>query len=91
MSFKEMKEKERIAEQASIGPGSFDGHLKPFGSGMSKVDFGKKYEWKPDSNPPLGLYNTTSAEKHTKDRKYETFISVSNGKKRPGDAPIDPG
>jgi hypothetical protein len=32
-------------------------HLKNFGEGLTKVDFGRKYEFKVDSNPPPGRYN----------------------------------
>ena len=30
---------------------------KDFGDIPQKVNFGSKYKWKPDSNPPPGYYN----------------------------------
>ena len=57
MTFKEYREKQRIAETSGLGPGCIDGHLKPFGGGMKRVDFGSKYVFKPDSNPGVGLYD----------------------------------
>jgi hypothetical protein len=36
-------------------PGSYDGHLTKFGSGMkSNATMGRKYEFKADSNPGVG-------------------------------------
>ena len=43
--------------------------IKKFGSDVNtKVNFGSKYKWKPDSNPPPGLYNTERAMTFTKPR-----------------------
>ena len=43
-------------------PGSYDGHLVPFGKHkMSNVTMGSKYEFKPDKNPPVGGYFTDRA------------------------------
>ena len=53
-SFAKMREEEKIAEQAHLGPGAIDGHLKPFASGMNKVGFGDKYQTKYDNNPAPG-------------------------------------
>jgi hypothetical protein len=46
MTFKEIREAQRIAETAGLGPGA-TGDPKPFGSDLPKVDFGRKYEFKP--------------------------------------------
>ena len=55
MTFKQMREMERIAEASNIGPGAFDGHIKPFGSDVkTKVTFGSKYEFKANANPAPG-------------------------------------
>lgn len=43
-----------------MGPEADDKHYKPFGSGMNKIDFGRKYEFKVDSNPKVGQYETDS-------------------------------
>jgi len=55
-----MREEERIAETANIGPGTFDGHIKPFGSNMNKIGMGSKYEYKYDNNPGPGEYDIES-------------------------------
>ena len=39
-----------------------------------KVNFGSKYEFKPDQNPGAGTYDPDPAQKHTKPRTYEAFI-----------------
>jgi len=49
------------------GPGHHDGHLDAFGSKIThKMDFGNKYVFKPDNNPPVGAYDIDTANKHTK-------------------------
>ena len=41
--------------------------VKDFGSDLkNRVTFGSKYKWKPDSNPPPGLYDIDRAQKLTK-------------------------
>ena len=42
-------------------PDADDKHLKAFGSELKGIDFGKKYEFKVDSNPVPGQYNTESS------------------------------
>mmetsp|Transcript_1434 Transcript_1434/g.1935 ORF Transcript_1434/g.1935 Transcript_1434/m.1935 type:complete len:294 (+) Transcript_1434:192-1073(+) len=47
--------------ESNPDPGQYDAHLTPFGSGLkSNVDIGKsaKYQFKPNSNPPPGLYES---------------------------------
>ena len=48
MTFREMREQQRIADKANLGPGCIDGHLKAFGEGMRGIDFGSKYVFRPD-------------------------------------------
>jgi len=48
MTFREMREQQRIAETANLGPGCIDGHLRAFGEGMHEIDFGSKYVFRPD-------------------------------------------
>lgn len=56
-----MREQERIAEAAKVGPGTTD-YSKPFGSDVTmKVDFGRKYDFKPNKNPPPGAYDPDAA------------------------------
>lgn len=43
--------------------------IKKFGSDVkNRINFGSKYSWKPDSNPPPGLYDTDKSLNHTKPR-----------------------
>jgi hypothetical protein len=75
LTYPEMRERERIAESANMGPGAHDGHLIPFGSDVHhKISMGSKYEFKPDKNPGAGTYDTTAAMKHVKPRAYEAMI-----------------
>tara|TARA_B110000285_G_scaffold187299_1_gene213007 strand:+ start:152 stop:481 length:330 start_codon:yes stop_codon:yes gene_type:complete len=62
LTFKEEREQERIAESSNMGPGAHDGHIIPFGAdNKSKVSMGRKYEFKPDTNPGAGHYDTDAA------------------------------
>ena len=57
--------------------------MKPFGSDVkNKTDFGQKYKFVPNSNPPPGLYDTEKGMKmiHPKTK----FMAVPN-KERLGD------
>ena len=45
------------AKPVERGPEADDKHVKIFGSGLNKIDFGRKYEFKVDSNPPPTRYN----------------------------------
>ena len=65
VSYAEFKEIERIKEQAHIGPGAHDPHKK-FGAELKKITIGGKYKWKPDGNPPPGLYDVESSMNMTK-------------------------
>lgn len=48
---KESKTFQRPPDQT---PDAGDAHLRSFGSGMKGVNFGRKYEFKVDSNPRPG-------------------------------------
>ena len=48
-------------QQNANDPGQYDGHLKPFASGLQNVDFGDKYKFVPKEGPPPGLYNPDEA------------------------------
>ena len=94
MTFKEQREAERIAETANIGPGSNTGHIKEFGADVHmKVNFGNKYEFKPDNNPPPGKYDVDAAMKLTKPKAYEAiFLSYKKQEGlKPGEQGPDPG
>jgi hypothetical protein len=43
------------------GAGHYDGHLTAFGADIkTNIGMGSKYEFKPDSNPPVGAYDPSS-------------------------------
>jgi len=48
----------------------YDAHLKPFGADITQnaVTMGSKYVFKPDSNPPVGGYDTERGYNATKFR-----------------------
>jgi len=48
--------------------GQYDGSMQQFGSGLNKVGFGAKYEFKADSNPAVGAYDVETAVQATKTR-----------------------
>lgn len=55
--------------------GLYDGHIKAFGSeNKSKMTIGGKYKWKPDSNPPPGLYEPDKAMSATLPKNRSTVI-----------------
>ena len=44
-------------------PDADDKHLKAFGSELKGIDMGKKYIFKPDTNPAPGQYETYKTKK----------------------------
>ena len=45
--------------------GQYDKHLTPFGADVKQtMTLGGKYKWKPDSNPPPGLYDVEAAKNY---------------------------
>jgi hypothetical protein len=61
VTFKQMREMQRMNEIAHLGPGYID-TLKPFGSDVKgSITFGNKYKFKPDQNPPVGAYEADKA------------------------------
>lgn len=71
VSYAEFKEIQRTKEVAHVGPGAHTPY-KEFGSDMTKVNFGSKYKWKPDNNPPPGLYDIDRAMNQTKPNMSST-------------------
>lgn len=87
LTYKEFKEKEREMEASNLGPGAHEVQ-KPFGSDIkTKIDFGRKYEFKPNQNPPPGLYNVDDADRLVKPKGYEAYIDP--GKARKADTLLD--
>lgn len=60
LAYKIGRDKEREIEASRVGPGYIDPY-KPFGSNVKGFTIGKKKDWKPDNNPPVGGYNTKRA------------------------------
>jgi len=58
------------------GPGHHDGHLDRFGSKVHhKMDFGNKYVFKPDRNPPPGAYDPESGHNMSKAKSRAAHIN----------------
>jgi len=92
MTFKEIREAQRIAETSHLGPGA-TGDLKPFGSDLKNIDFGRKYEFKPKEGPGVGQYDafTVNSIEIVKPRsKYHIIhpdLVPKKNKKEPTPAP----
>ena len=79
MTFKEMREQERLNETAFQAPGAYEEKIK-FGDGLQKVDFGRKYKFTPKEGPPPGQYNPDLAQKLVKPKAYEAYIDPNQAK-----------
>ena len=74
MTYKEMREQERLNEVANLAPGAYYDN-KPFGSDIKqKINFGSKYKFVPKEGPPPGLYNPDAADSQTKPKIREVLI-----------------
>lgn len=61
VSYQELRELQRIREVSHMGPGTHQ-PFKEFGSDVKhKMHFMGRKEWKPDSNPPPGIYDPSVA------------------------------
>jgi hypothetical protein len=83
----------RRPKENNPGPGHHDAHLTKFGSDVThKMDFGNKYVFKPDKNPPPGAYNIDSGHNMSKTSIRSAHI---NGEtypyRRPVESSPDPG
>ena len=59
---------------------------------MKKVDFGSKYEFKTDNNPPIGLYNQEAADRLTKPKVRAVSIGKPGRTRvRPPEVQPEPG
>ena len=55
----------RRPQENSPGPGAHDGHLTAFGADVTRnITMGSKYEFKADSNPPVGGYDVDAGHAH---------------------------
>ena len=48
--------------ERSPDPGDYQNNLNTFGNLNRKIDMGRKYEFKPDSNPGAGTYEAAEAK-----------------------------
>ena len=87
MTFKELREKQRIAERANVGPGSTE-YLKPFGSDVKhRMHFGarpQKYKnmFYCESNPQVGPGSTEYLQPFGKNVQHNVFFAGKQKKKR---------
>jgi hypothetical protein len=84
----ERRPKEQLPE-----PGTYDGHLTAFGSGVKgNIDMGKKYITKYNDNPPPGLYDTEAADRQTKTKIRSAQITEDVAPfRRPKERQPEPG
>jgi len=50
----------RPSREGGNDPGKYDGHLKPIGSDLKRVDFGSPYKFVPKEGPAPGQYEDAS-------------------------------
>lgn len=86
MTFKELREKQRIAESSKVGPGSTE-YLKPFGSNVNhKMHFGgrpKNYKniFQTDSNTSVGPGSTEYLKPFGQNVQHKVFFAGKPKKK----------
>jgi hypothetical protein len=67
--------KEKRKPVPSPDPGQYDAHLKPFGSDVKgNLGMGRKYVFKPDSNPPVGAYDPDTARELVSSKSQSALI-----------------
>ena len=79
-------------EEYKPGPGQYDEHLKDFGADDTrKMTLGGKYKWKPNDNPPPGLYEADKAADATRSKSPSTkFHKLLIPNKRDADPTPEP-
>lgn len=70
-----------LKRQADPGPEADTKHIKSFGEGLNKIDFGSKYEFKVDGNPPPTKYNPDNRLQKTRSQAALITQKVSTYKK----------
>lgn len=82
----------RLPQRTEISPDADDRHVRPFGSELKGINFGRKYEFKADDNPKIGQYEPERAEAITKTRARNTYIAKDvKYYERPPETLPDPG
>lgn len=74
-------------------PGQYQGEDLTFGQGLkTTATMGSKYEFKPDKNPPPGIYDIDAANKHIKHTAQSTLIKEeTHPERRPQHVNPEPG
>jgi len=72
-------------------PGEYDGHLKPIGAFLNKITMGSKYEFKSNSNPGPGYYESTRADEIIKNKSQTVKIMKSSSKSKTPETSPAPG
>ena len=66
----------RRPKEEGPAPGQYDRHLTGFGEDVTmNIGMGSKYKFKPDQNPPPGLYNPESPIDSTKPKSRSVHIT----------------
>ena len=83
----------RRPQENSPGPGHHDGHLTAFGADVkANIGMGSKYEFKPDSNPPVGAYDINSGLNMSQKKSRAAHIKEEVAPyRRPKEDSPDPG
>ena len=81
MTFKEMREHQRIQDTSHIAPGLYKGNDVDFGSSATKafISPSKKYDPRADLSPGPGNYNTSRGHKLIQFKNSETKIAKPSG------------
>lgn len=80
MTFKEMREHERILETSQLAPGKYF-NPEPFGAKAKGINFGSKYKFEVKEGPKVGQYDVDTAYKIIKPKGYEPYIAKSPERK----------
>jgi hypothetical protein len=80
----------RRPQETTPDPGTYDGHLTGFGSGLNKVDMGRPFKFVPKEGPAPGQYSAVDSV--TKPRVKSALIREEvNPFRRPKEVTPDPG
>ena len=91
--FKESKRRELSGtrpDQPSVGPGTYNPH-KQFGHNDRQFTMGKPYEFKPDKNPPPGLYDLEKAWNQVTPRTAAPIVRKEVGRNKKMEVTPDAG
>ena len=78
------------ADQPTVGPGTYNPYTK-FGHNDKNFTIGRPYEFKPDKNPPPGLYDLEKAWNQVTPRTAAPIVRQKIGKERKVEVTPDAG